>query len=78
MPTATITSKGQVTIPKAVREALGVGPGDRVAFRVKESVAIMEPETVDLRDLFGALTSEVTGVSVEAMERAVAARGRGR
>lgn len=29
----TVTSKGQVTIPKAVRELLGIGPGSKVDFR---------------------------------------------
>jgi antitoxin PrlF len=33
---ATITAKGQTTVPKAVRQALGVGHGDRIAFRVDE------------------------------------------
>ena len=32
MSTATLTSKGQITIPAAVREALRVGAGDRVEF----------------------------------------------
>ena len=32
----TITAKGQTTVPKAVRQALGVGYGGRIAFRVKE------------------------------------------
>jgi len=32
-----LTQKGQVTIPIAVREALGVRPGDEVVFRVTES-----------------------------------------
>lgn len=32
MSTATLTSKGQVTIPVAVREALNVGTGDRIEF----------------------------------------------
>jgi antitoxin PrlF len=31
----TITAKGQTTVPKAVRQALGVGYGGRVAFRVE-------------------------------------------
>lgn len=31
----TITAKGQTTVPKAVRQALGVGYGGRIAFRVK-------------------------------------------
>ncbi|HRF13811.1 MAG TPA: AbrB/MazE/SpoVT family DNA-binding domain-containing protein, partial [Candidatus Accumulibacter phosphatis] len=30
MSTATLTSKGQITVPAAVRAALGVGVGDRV------------------------------------------------
>lgn len=33
---ATITAKGQTTVPKAVRQALGVSQGDRIAFRVDE------------------------------------------
>ena len=33
---STITSKGQTTIPKAVRQALGVDYGGRIAFRVDE------------------------------------------
>jgi len=30
---ATVTSKGQVTIPKSVRDFLGIGPGSKVEFR---------------------------------------------
>ena len=29
----TVTSKGQVTIPKPIRDHLGIGPGSRIAFR---------------------------------------------
>jgi antitoxin PrlF len=34
--TSTITAKGQTTVPKAVRQALGVGVGDQIAFRIDE------------------------------------------
>lgn len=34
--TTTMTSKGQVTIPKAIREQLGLKPGDRVEFQSTE------------------------------------------
>jgi len=38
-----ISSKGQITIPKEVREALGLKPGDRVEIRVEDDFAILEP-----------------------------------
>ncbi len=34
MPTSTITSKGQTTVPKEVREALDLGPGDKLTWEV--------------------------------------------
>jgi antitoxin PrlF len=44
---STVTSKGQITIPKAVRERLGVGPHDRVAFIVDgEDVKIVRKQSV--------------------------------
>jgi AbrB family looped-hinge helix DNA binding protein len=74
MPATTITSKGQVTIPKAIRDALGVGPGDRVLFvRHDDGTVVVQPETVDVRSLKGMLKRYVTRpVSVEEMNEAVA------
>ena len=79
MPTATVTSKGQITIPKAVREELGLTEGDRVAFRVLEDGSvIVEPETVDLLDLKGALKPKRKGVTVADMDAAIRTQeGRG-
>jgi len=45
---STLTRKGQVTIPKEVREALGARPGDRVEFIVEdESVKLIKVEEDD-------------------------------
>ncbi len=56
MPTATLSSKGQVTIPKDVRDALRLDTGDRVLFLLREDgVVELRPQTVDLLDLVGIL-----------------------
>jgi antitoxin PrlF len=72
MASSRITSKGQITVPKAIRETLGVEPGDRIAFRVQDDGrVVVEPETVDLRTLRGVLRPRRRGVSVEDMAVAV-------
>jgi AbrB family looped-hinge helix DNA binding protein len=47
---ARVTSKGQVTVPKAVRDALGIEDGDEVVFRVEGSRAVLAkvPDFLDL------------------------------
>ena len=56
MPTATVTTKGQVTIPKEVREHLGVETGDRLSFVVQEDgTVIVKPITHHVRELGGLL-----------------------
>jgi antitoxin PrlF len=73
MPTATVTSKGQITIPKEVREALGVAAGDRVEFVAQEKgVYKVVAATRDVRHLKGLVAKPSKPVSVEAMNRAVA------
>jgi antitoxin PrlF len=73
MSTAKLTTKGQITIPKPIREALGVDAGDRVVFLVREDgVVEMRPRTRDLLSLAGMLTPLRRGISVEEMELAVA------
>jgi antitoxin PrlF len=72
MPSSTLTSKGQVTIPKAVRDELGLREGDRVAFRVLEDgTVVVEPETIDLLDLGGVLKPKRRGVTVPDMDVAI-------
>ena len=52
---ARLTSKGQVTIPKAVREALGLREGDEVVFRVEGMRAVLA-RTSDLIELAGSVS----------------------
>lgn len=47
---STITDKGQVTIPKSVREALGLGYGGRVAFYVDENRHVSLEREIDEED----------------------------
>ena len=63
---ARLTSKGQLTVPKAVREALGLAEGDQVIFRVEGERAIVA-RTRDLLALAGsvAVTPERRGAEWE-------------
>lgn len=72
MPTATVTSKGQITIPKEVRDALGLDTGHRVSFVLRENgVVEMHPENVDLMSLSGIFKPAVKGVTIADMKEAV-------
>jgi antitoxin PrlF len=51
---AKITSKGQVTIPKSVRDALGLHEGDELLFRVERSRAVIA-KTPDFLELAGSV-----------------------
>jgi AbrB family looped-hinge helix DNA binding protein len=51
---ARVTSKGQVTVPKAVRDALGIKEGDELIFRVQGNRAILA-RTPDFLDLAGSI-----------------------
>lgn len=55
MPRATITSKGQVTIPSDIRKVLGAGPGDQVTFSVQDGGRVVLQKVYELDDLFNAL-----------------------
>lgn len=76
MPTATVTSKGQVTIPKEVRERLGVTAGDEVDFLVNDrGDIVLRGVGGDIRDLKGFLKRPgQRRLSVREMDEAI---GRG-
>ncbi len=56
---ARLTSKGQITIPRSVRSALGLRDGDRVVFRVDGDRAVLA-RTPDLLSLAGSIAVPVS------------------
>ncbi|HLY57954.1 MAG TPA: type II toxin-antitoxin system PrlF family antitoxin [Stellaceae bacterium] len=48
--TSTITTKGQTTVPKAIRQALGVDCGGRIAYRVEEGRVTVHNPDAEHRD----------------------------
>jgi AbrB family looped-hinge helix DNA binding protein len=73
MPEATLTSKGQVTIPKAVREHLGLDTGARVDFVIdRDGTVVLRPVTRHVRELAGLLHRPGRrAVSVQEMDAAI-------
>jgi len=78
MSTATLTSKGQITIPADVRRRLGLESGDRVEFVEVDGGFAIKPANDDVRSLKGLLRKPAKPVSIEAMNAAIRARGGGR
>jgi antitoxin PrlF len=77
MPTATVTSKGQVTLPRKVREVLRIRPGDRLDFVLSEGGEVrLRAGDVDVSELRGLLRRpRRKPVTLQAMEEAIARRG---
>ena len=76
MSTATITSKGQITIPAIVRAALGVATGDRVEFvQVEPGRFELFASTQPVRALKGLVRKPSTPVTIEIMNETIAKRG---
>jgi AbrB family looped-hinge helix DNA binding protein len=80
MALATVTSKGQITIPKSVRERLGLKSGDKVDFRVGEDGTVtVVPITRTVESAFGAFAHKVTRpASLAEMSEGIAAAVRER
>ena len=68
---ATLSSKGQATIPKAVRERLKIKPGDRFKFFFHPDGVIILPKISTAR-LKGMIPKPAQPVSLEEMDRAIA------
>lgn len=76
---ATITSKGQITVPKAVRDRLHLNPGDKIEFLVDEDGTVrVIPVTASLRQLKGMVPKPDRVVSLDEMESAIEQGASGR
>lgn len=72
MALAKITTKGQVTIPKSVREALHLNTGDKIEIVIKDGEAIIRPLSKKVDDLFGILNKPKQKIiNTEEMNKAI-------
>ena len=66
-----ITTKGQTTLPKPVRKALGLSAGDRVRYTILDGKVMLYPALPAAR-LYGMLKYEGPPASLEDMDRTIA------
>jgi antitoxin PrlF len=76
MATASVSSKGQITIPAAVRAALGLKTGSRVEFvEIEKGKFAIVAATNSAHALKGMLRKPLSPVSIEEMNSAIAKQG---
>ena len=72
MATATVTSKGQITLPKSVRDRWGLKAGDRLEFFESEQGFMVVPATRNITGLKGLVPKPKQPVTIEDMKRSIA------
>ena len=76
MSTATLTSKGQVTIPAKVRVSMGLAAGDRIEFiEMDDGTFTIMAATHSVKDLKGMIRKPANPVSIEDMNAAIETKG---
>jgi AbrB family looped-hinge helix DNA binding protein len=70
---STITAKGQTTIPKAIRDHLGLKPGSRVKFFIHPNGRVVLLPTRPVTDLRGIVKAIQSPVTLDQMDDAIAA-----
>jgi len=69
---ATMTSKGQVTFPKAIREQLNLEAGDKIEFTITDDGQLLIiPKTASVKKLKGMLPKPEKPISLEEMDKAI-------
>ena len=70
---ATVTSKGQVTLPKPIRDRLQLEPGDKIEFLLDGDGRLrVEPVTASVTQLKGMVPRPSTAITLEQMDAAIA------
>ncbi len=71
---ATITTKGQITLPKSLREALHLKVGDKILFEEQEDgTYLIKPRVINVQVLKGCITTyKGSSKTLQDMERAIA------
>jgi antitoxin PrlF len=68
----TVSSKGQITIPKEMREELNLRPGDQMIYSIIDGQIVITPKNVDFNDLAGLLGKPPNGpATLEEIDEAV-------
>ncbi len=74
--TTKVTTKGQITVPKPIREHLNLAKGDRIEFLIGPNGKVtLMPATADVRKLKGLVPKPKKPVSVADMKRSIEAEG---
>lgn len=71
MVTSTVTSKGQTTIPKGIRDELGIQANQRISYEAKDGYIIMRPLNTSLDHFAGILKSNQPAASKQVERHAV-------
>lgn len=77
MEATTVTSKGQVTVPREVRERVGLRPGDKVVFTVlSNGTVVMRPKRGSILELAGRLNApNLPQIGIEEMTPGFGTKG---
>lgn len=67
---STITEKGQTTVPKKIREEVGLNPGDKVRYSIRDGVIQMRP-LISAKSLYGILKYDGPKKTPEDIEEAL-------
>ncbi|MBX5011499.1 AbrB/MazE/SpoVT family DNA-binding domain-containing protein [Rhizobium lentis] len=68
----TLSPKGQITLPKELRDALGLQPGDQLVFSIIDGEVVITPKSINFNDLAGLLGAPANGrASLEEIDAAV-------